>query len=149
MYLEKVISRKATLVFLLASRRSMTKIAGSGSVSISQRHGSADPDPYQNVIDPQPCEKQKINLFFFTFLTFWQLVREAAWAAIEGNVCMETITVPKTSLHADVQTAVEKELGLGMYLVRYGIILFSIELVLTIKNLTGIGAQFSKEDKTT
>jgi hypothetical protein len=33
----------------------MTKIEGSGS--ISQRHGSADPDPdpyrYQNVMDPQ------------------------------------------------------------------------------------------------
>jgi hypothetical protein len=27
------------------------KIAGSGS--ICQRHGSADPDPYQNVMDPQ------------------------------------------------------------------------------------------------
>jgi hypothetical protein len=34
--------------FLLTSRRSMTKIAGSG-----QRHGSADPDPHQNVMDPQ------------------------------------------------------------------------------------------------
>jgi hypothetical protein len=33
----------------------MTKIAGSGS--ISQRHGSADPDPYQNVMDPQHCMK--------------------------------------------------------------------------------------------
>jgi hypothetical protein len=30
----------------------MTKIAGSGSGSISQRHGSADPDPHQNVMDP-------------------------------------------------------------------------------------------------
>jgi hypothetical protein len=29
----------------------MTKIAGSGS--ISQRHGSADLDPLQNVMDPQ------------------------------------------------------------------------------------------------
>jgi hypothetical protein len=48
-----------------------------------------------------------------------QLVREAAWAAFEGNVCMETITVPKTSLHADVQAAVEKELGLGMYGISY------------------------------
>ncbi len=42
------------LVFL-ASWRSMTKIAGSGS--INQRHGSADPDPdpdpHQNVMDPQ------------------------------------------------------------------------------------------------
>jgi hypothetical protein len=31
----------------------MTKIAGSGS--FSRRHGSADPDPYQNVMDPQHC----------------------------------------------------------------------------------------------
>ena len=29
------------------------KIAGSGS--IGQRHGSADPDPYQNLKDPQHC----------------------------------------------------------------------------------------------
>jgi hypothetical protein len=29
----------------------MTKIAGSGS--FSQRHGSADPDPHQNVMDPE------------------------------------------------------------------------------------------------
>jgi hypothetical protein len=35
----------------------MTKIAESGSESgfISQRHGCADPDPYQNVMDPQHC----------------------------------------------------------------------------------------------
>jgi hypothetical protein len=33
----------------------MTNIAGSGS--ISQRHGSADPDPdpRQNIMDPQHC----------------------------------------------------------------------------------------------
>ncbi len=31
----------------------MMKIAGSGSGSISQRHGSTDPDPHQNVMDPQ------------------------------------------------------------------------------------------------
>ncbi len=46
----------------------MIKIAGSGSASgsesgsISQRHGSADPDPHQNVMDPQhwqePCRRQ-------------------------------------------------------------------------------------------
>jgi hypothetical protein len=30
---------------------------GSGSGSISQRHGSADPDPYQNGIDPKNCSK--------------------------------------------------------------------------------------------
>jgi hypothetical protein len=33
----------------------MTKIAGSESESISQRHGSVDPDPLQNVMDPQHC----------------------------------------------------------------------------------------------
>jgi hypothetical protein len=31
----------------------MTKIAGSGS--ISQKHGSEDPDPPQNVMDPEHC----------------------------------------------------------------------------------------------
>jgi hypothetical protein len=33
----------------------MIKIAGSGS--ISQRHGSPDPDPHQNVMDPEHCFK--------------------------------------------------------------------------------------------
>jgi hypothetical protein len=35
----------------------MTKIAGSesGSGSISQRHGTADPDLHQNVMDPERC----------------------------------------------------------------------------------------------
>jgi hypothetical protein len=38
----------------------MTKIEGSGSESISLRHGSADPDPDppQNVIDPQHWKKR-------------------------------------------------------------------------------------------
>jgi hypothetical protein len=42
----------------------MTKIAGSGS--ISQRHGSADPDPPQNVMDPQHCfvDQAEPNLLF-------------------------------------------------------------------------------------
>jgi hypothetical protein len=62
--LKVVISRKKKrlfIYFLLASWRSMTKRAGSGSASwsssISQRHGSADPDPdpHQNVMDPQQC----------------------------------------------------------------------------------------------
>ncbi len=57
MYLQKVICGKAffKISFLLASWswRSMIKIAGSGSGSISQRHESADPDPHQNVMEPQ------------------------------------------------------------------------------------------------
>ncbi len=45
------------IIFLLASWRSMMKIKGSGT--ISQRHGSADldPDPHQNVMDPQHCQR--------------------------------------------------------------------------------------------
>jgi hypothetical protein len=31
----------------------MMNLEGSGSGSISQRHGSADPDPHQNVMDPE------------------------------------------------------------------------------------------------
>jgi hypothetical protein len=44
----------------------MTKIAGSGyeSGSISQRHGSADPDqdPHQNVMDPEHWFKPIQNI---------------------------------------------------------------------------------------
>ncbi len=47
MYLQKVISKKISLT----SWRSLTKLTGSGS--FSQRYGSADPDPHQNVMDPQ------------------------------------------------------------------------------------------------
>jgi hypothetical protein len=67
----------------------MTKIAGSGS--ISQRHGSAEPDSPQNVMDPQHWLKQNFvpTLAFlmlketlllrkvsthFLFLTFWAFV---------------------------------------------------------------------------
>jgi hypothetical protein len=41
----------------------MTKIAASSSRSgsISQRHVSADPDPYQNVTDPRHCLLVKIK----------------------------------------------------------------------------------------
>ncbi len=47
---EKIVLK---ISFLLESWRSMTKIAGSGS--ISQKHGSEDPDPDppQNVMDPE------------------------------------------------------------------------------------------------
>jgi hypothetical protein len=39
---------------------SLTKIAGSrGSESVGQSYGSADPDPYQNVMDAQHCLRGK------------------------------------------------------------------------------------------
>ena len=37
----------------------MREIAGSGSGSISQRHKSADPDPHQNVKDPEHCLEER------------------------------------------------------------------------------------------
>ncbi len=53
-YAEKLVF---LISFLLASWRSMMKIEGSESGSISQRHGSADPEPdlnpHQSVMDPQ------------------------------------------------------------------------------------------------
>jgi hypothetical protein len=33
---------------------------GSGSRSISQRYGSGDPDPHQNVTDPQHCPEVRV-----------------------------------------------------------------------------------------
>jgi hypothetical protein len=53
----------------------MTKIAGSGSGSISQRHGSADTDPHQNVMDPEHKFKFSlttdclgiVNIFLYVF----------------------------------------------------------------------------------
>jgi hypothetical protein len=49
---QKVISKIIKKNFFICRLEgSLTKITGSGSVS--QRYGSADPDPYQNVTDPQ------------------------------------------------------------------------------------------------
>ncbi len=54
----------------------MTKIAGSGS--ISQRHGSADPDPHQNVMDPQ---------HWFTYLFTCGVVRHGPGMDSRGKSC--------------------------------------------------------------
>jgi len=42
----------AKIIFLHPDKRSGI---GSGSGSIGQRYGSGDPDPHQNVKDPQHC----------------------------------------------------------------------------------------------
>ncbi len=39
--------------------KSLSKILGSGVRSVSKRYGSADPDPYQNVKDPQHWNKPR------------------------------------------------------------------------------------------
>ncbi len=59
-YLQKVISKKQKKnLFLMPSWRPLTKIAVSGSGSVSQRYGSADLKPYKNVTDPQQWYKVK------------------------------------------------------------------------------------------
>ncbi len=54
MYLQKGVCIKKLekkKYFLLASGRLLTKRAESGAGSVSQRYGSEDPDPHQNVTD--------------------------------------------------------------------------------------------------
>jgi hypothetical protein len=68
MYLKKVVRRKncvKKLVFAgILKVNEENSRGGCGSGSISQRHGSADPDPHppQNVMDPQHCMKE--NKFY-------------------------------------------------------------------------------------
>jgi hypothetical protein len=44
--------------------------SGSESESISQRHGTADPDPHQNVMDPEHWFSVRARLFCFIFSSF-------------------------------------------------------------------------------
>ncbi len=48
-------NKKQTKFFVAVSKVVLTKIAGFGSGSVSQRYESANPDLYQNVTDPQHC----------------------------------------------------------------------------------------------
>jgi hypothetical protein len=45
------------------------KIAGSGSGSLVKRHGSANPDPHQNVMDPQHCIQRILSFYVCSGLT--------------------------------------------------------------------------------
>ncbi len=81
MYLQKVPTSRKNCVktrFLLASWRSMTKIAGSRS--ISQRHGSADPDPdpHQNAMDP----KQWLKRFSISLIIFQKCMAFPFWRCV-------------------------------------------------------------------
>jgi hypothetical protein len=61
----------------------MMKIAESGSGTINQRHGAADPDLNQNVTDPQhwpkvwkkyhcPCKSSKLAKYYVYRIRIWQ-----------------------------------------------------------------------------
>jgi hypothetical protein len=61
MYCQKVISKKLREKnnFFVDVLKVTDEIARSGS--ISQRYGSADPDPYQNFMDPQHCFENLVS----------------------------------------------------------------------------------------
>ncbi len=71
----------------MTSWRSMTKIAGSGSRSISQRHGSADPDPdpHQNVMESEHWINLQLNagcwLRIWLSVTWTRTVLRSWWWA--------------------------------------------------------------------
>ncbi len=62
MTFEKLIFRKTfgIVLNLLPTVVRCGKIADSESGSLSQRHGSADPDPHQNVMDQEHWPKVKL-----------------------------------------------------------------------------------------
>ncbi len=64
----------------MASWRSMTK---KGSGSISQRHGSANPDPLQNVMDPQHWWEvmfSAVRIKYFISAVFVRVRSEEQWS---------------------------------------------------------------------
>ncbi len=66
----------------------MTKIAGSGS--ISQRHGSLDLDPPQNVMDPEQClrvygSRMDVNNNYEKIFNAFLLAALGAWAAAKNR----------------------------------------------------------------
>jgi hypothetical protein len=60
MCLRVVIRKNMFNKLFFASLKSLKKGVGSGF--ISQRYGSADPDPHQHVTDPQHCLLQYLRL---------------------------------------------------------------------------------------
>ncbi len=115
MYLQKVKSRKTFFSFLLASWRPMTKIAGSRFNS--QRHGSADPDPHQNVMDPEhwyykyclgvsTCPRHIVQLYWYTVSGFLEIstctypVTQRVWLyrLRHTNVCQSKGKSPREEI---------------------------------------------------
>ncbi len=56
-YINEKNMRKKILASLKSLKKGVGSGVGSGSGFISQKYGSADLDPHQNVTDPQPPEK--------------------------------------------------------------------------------------------
>jgi hypothetical protein len=88
-------------------------VSATGSGSISQRHRSADPDPHQNVMDPQHCVEDSLGvriLCRYCTLKF-KNIRLNAFQRV--GCCFspkELGIVPRTVLKS-------KKLGIGKYLI--------------------------------
>jgi hypothetical protein len=112
----------------------MMKIEGSASGSISQRHGSADPDPdpHQNVMDPQHWTKGALNQHFIQF--HFKQYANLKINFSEDNLCLEPRSVHKSSV--TIVTGVSADLQVGLHV--------ASQLVLALKHLrtarTGKGA---------
>ncbi len=82
-----------------------------GSLSISQRYGSADPDPHQNVMDPQHCLVPKAQLercapycaigYWVPYCQLLFLVRDGA-VAIKGSHTMGDGRIISKNLRASL-----------------------------------------------
>jgi hypothetical protein len=55
--------------FFFSSLKSMKKGVGSGS--ISKRYGSGDPDPHQNVTDPQHWMHESLPQNVYIIISIW------------------------------------------------------------------------------
>jgi hypothetical protein len=135
--------KKINEKIFLASLKSLQKGVGSGS--ISQRHGTADPDPHQNVTDPQHWKKgdllhllsfmihsyslclygwlwiQKTNMSYFHQTIFMQ-----PW---HSAICCTLITDSAGVLFSLIKLEYwNPRLGIGIGITRCCIIVLSTEL---------------------
>ncbi len=88
MYLQwqKGISIKLKTI-LLVSLRSLTKIAGSGSVSRRYRSEDPHPDPYQNVTDPEHWLRMDLEPFF-SFWNFFHYLSRKIYSNLKSKFCL-------------------------------------------------------------
>ncbi len=86
----------------LTSLKSLKKGVGSGSGSVSERYGSADPDPHQNVTDPPTLTVMRIRFPAFmcclydwagSWPTVWPAPSSAPLTILGGSIILKTTDV--------------------------------------------------------
>jgi hypothetical protein len=99
----------------------MMKIEGSGS--ISQRHGSADPGPHQNVMDPQYCF---LRIFGFIFQQ-WSMV----WHRFLGESLL------KKDINVILNKRYRKDQFVTCYLLNYLVLKWRCTLIFMLRTVPG------------